>query len=157
MHLNPLVKRFGSADILSKVSQSISRTEHQKEGLDLDLSIVVITSLSKKYTETSTIPIEATSSPAPFPGKSPKECFELLQALAKDTSSDLHVENFAILDVKSKQDDTVLLVQAFEDSERFKTVRGALKWTDMALENLWIGDMNIEEFDYQVPVRQSRN
>lgn len=90
--------------------------------------------------------MEPTTSPAPFQGKSPKECFETLQALVDNTGSEINVENFAILDERPKEDDTVLLVQAFKDSGRIKTVRGALEGTDMALENLWVGNMNIEEF-----------
>jgi hypothetical protein len=54
------------------------------------------------------------------------------------------------LDERSKEDDTVLLIQAFKDSGRIKTVRGALEGTNMALENLWVGNMNIEEFDCEV-------
>ncbi|KAH0334627.1 hypothetical protein KCU81_g9359, partial [Aureobasidium melanogenum] len=121
----------------------------QKEGLDLGLSIVVITSLDKRYTEASTIPMEPTSSAAPFQGKNPKECFEILQKLVKDTRSEINVENFAILDERSKEDDTVWLVQAFKNSPRIKIVCGALKDTDMALENLWVGNMNIEELSYE--------
>lgn len=127
----------------------------QKEGLNLDLSIVVITDLGKKYTGTSKLPMEPTSSPAPFEGKNARECSELLQALVKDTGSEINVENFAILDERSKQDDTALLVQAFKKSGETKTVRGALKHTDMSLGNLWVGNMNIEEFDHQLPVWQA--
>lgn len=128
----------------------------QKEGVDLELSIVIITSLEKINTETSKSPMEPTTSPAPFQGKSPKECFDLLQALAKDTGSELNVENFAILDERSKEDDTVLLVQAFKNSGRIKTVSGALRGTDMALENLWVGNMNIEEFEVSIGRLRSR-
>lgn len=99
--------------------------------------------------------MEPTSSPAPFEGKNARECSELLQALVKDTGSEINVENFAILDERSKQDDTALLVQAFKKSGETKTVRGALKHTDMSLGNLWVGNMNIEEFDHQLPVWQA--
>ncbi|CAD0100475.1 unnamed protein product [Aureobasidium mustum] len=88
-----------------------------------------------------------TSSPAPFQDKTPKECSEILQALVKDTGSEINVENFAILDERSKEDDTVWLVQASKRSGEIKIVRGALKQTDMSLENLWVGNMNIEEFE----------
>ncbi|KAH0362606.1 hypothetical protein KCU65_g7957, partial [Aureobasidium melanogenum] len=90
--------------------------KQQKEGLDLDLSIPIITSLEKKYTEASNIPMEPTTSLAPCQGKSPKECFEIPQKLVKDTGSEINVENFAILDERSKQDNTVWLMQASKKS-----------------------------------------
>lgn len=109
----------------------------QKQGLDLDLAIVVITDLSKTYTKVSNVPMEAaTTSPAPFRGKSAKECFELLQAFVKDTGNDINVDFFAAVDERSREDDTVLIVQASKDTGRIKTARGALRETDMLLVNL---------------------
>jgi len=121
----------------------------QKEGLDLDLAIVVISDLSKTYTEVSKNPMEATTSPAPFQGKSAEECFVFLQALVKDTGSDVNVESFAILDERSREDDTVLIVKASEKTGDIKTVRGALEETNMSLVNLWVGNLNIGEYSYE--------
>ncbi|KAG9564682.1 hypothetical protein KCU71_g5888, partial [Aureobasidium melanogenum] len=118
----------------------------EKKDLDLDLMIVVIDNLEKTYTEISELPMAASHSPAPFKGKNANECFEMLQKMKVDTGSEINVENFAVLDERSVEDDTVLLVQAFDETGEIRTMRGALKETDMALVNLWVGNMNVEEF-----------
>jgi len=122
----------------------------QKEGADLDLAIAVITDLSKTYTEISKIPMEATTSPALFRGKGAEECFEQLQAFVENTRSDVNVDIFAILDARSREDDTVLIVRASEKTGIIKTVRGALKETNMSLVNLWVGNLGIEECSYEL-------
>lgn len=122
----------------------------QKEGLDLELAIVVITDLSKVYTEISKLPMEATTSPAPFQDKSAKECFDLLQVFVEDTGSDINVEFFAVLDERTRQDDTVLIVKASKKTGVIKTVRGALREVDMSLVNLWVGNLNIEEGSFEL-------
>lgn len=101
----------------------------EKEGLDLDLNIVIITDLSKTYTEISKPPMIGTCSPAPFQGRSAEGCFELLQEFAKDTGSEIDVEIFAILDEISREDDTVCIVKASKRTGEIKTVRGALRQT----------------------------
>lgn len=94
--------------------------------------------------------MEATASPAPFQGKSAEECFVSLPTSVRDTGSDVNVEFFAILDERSREDDTVLIVQASERTGDIKTVRGALKETDMSLVNLWVGNLGIEECSYEL-------
>jgi len=136
--------------LLKFLNRFIELNVKQKEGLDLNLAIVVITDLSKTYTKVSKIPMEATTSPAPFEGQKAEECFELLQAFVKDTRSDVNLEIFAILDERSREDDTVLIVQASERTKDIKTVRGALIKTDMSLENLWVGNLSIEECSYEL-------
>jgi len=135
---------------LKFLNRFIELNVKQKEGLDLDLAIAVITDLSKTYTEVSKIPMEATTSPAPFQGRSAEECFKLLQAFMRDTGSDVNVKIFAILDERSKEDDTVVIVKASEKTGDIKTVRGALKETDMSLVNLWVGNSNIEECSHEL-------
>jgi len=122
----------------------------EREGLDLELAIVIITDLSKTYTETSKPPMNGTRSPAPFQGRSAEGCFELLQEFAKDTGSEIDVEIFAILDERSQEDDTACIVKASKKTGEIKTVRGALRQTDMSLVNLWIGNLNIEECSYEL-------
>lgn len=115
----------------------------EKKDLNLDLMIVVIDNLEKTYTEISELPMAASHLPAPFKGRNAKECFEILRKTKVDTGSEINVENFA---VRSVEDDTVLLVQAFEKTGEIETVRAALRETNMALINLLVGNMNIEEF-----------
>lgn len=122
----------------------------EKEGLDFDLTIVIITDLSKTYTEISKSPMNGTCSPAPFQGRSAKGCFELLQEFAKDTGSEINVEIFAILDERSREDDTVCIVKASKTTGEIKTVRGASRQTDISLVNLWVGNLNIEECSYEL-------
>lgn len=94
--------------------------------------------------------MNGTCSPAPFQGRSADECFELLQEFAKDTGSEIDVEIFAILDERSREDDTVCIVKASKKTGEIKTVRGALRQTDMSLVNLWVGNLNIEECSYEL-------
>ncbi|THW17601.1 hypothetical protein D6D24_03839 [Aureobasidium pullulans] len=122
----------------------------EREGLDLELAIVTITDLSKTYTEISKSPMNGTCSPALFQGRSAEECFELLQEFAKDTGSKIDVEIFAILDERSREDDTVCILKASKTTGEIKTVRGALRQTDMSLVNLWVGNLNIEECSYEL-------
>ncbi|CAD0089577.1 unnamed protein product [Aureobasidium mustum] len=118
----------------------------EKENLNLDLMIVVIDNLEKTYAEISELPMAASHSPAPFKGKNAEECFEMLKKMKADTGSEINVENFAVFDERSVEDDTVLIVQASEKTGEIETVRGALRETDLALVNLWVGNMDIEEF-----------
>ncbi|KAG9565582.1 hypothetical protein KCU71_g5193, partial [Aureobasidium melanogenum] len=115
------------------LNRFIKLNMEEKKDLDLDLMIVVVDDLNKTYTEISRLPMAASRSPAPLKGKNAKECFEILKKLKKDTGSEINVKNFAVLDGRSVEDDIVLLVQAFEKTGEIKTVRAALKETDMAL------------------------
>lgn len=89
-------------------------------------------------------------SPVPFQGRSAEGCFELLQEFAKDTRSEFDVENFAVLDERSQEDDTVCIVKASKTTGDIKTLRGALRQTDISLVNLWVGNLNIEECSYEL-------
>ena len=60
------------------------------------------------------------------------------------------MEFFAILDERSREDDTVLIAKASEKVGDIKTVRGALKETDMSLVNLLVGNLKIEECSYEL-------
>lgn len=63
--------------------------------------------------EPSSTPTEADSaSDSPFIGQTPQECHRLLVKLRDDTESEIMPDFFAILDERSTQDNTVLLVTA---------------------------------------------
>ena len=74
----------------------------------------------------------------------------MLQEFAKDTRSEFDVENFAVLDERSQEDDTVCIVKASKTTGDIKTLRGALRQTDISLVNLWVGNLNIEECSYEL-------
>lgn len=71
----------------------------------------------KTYSEISKVPMEPTCSPAPFRAKSVAECLGLVQAFVEDTRSGIGVEVFAILDERSREDDTVRIVKASQEQE----------------------------------------
>ena len=71
--------------------------------------------------------------PAPFQNKSPLECALLLRKCRQNTSSDLNYEYFVMLDARSLEDDTVLMVNALRadedvelDEEELEDYAGAL-------------------------------
>lgn len=63
-----------------------------------------------------------------------------------DNGSEIDIENLAVMDERSVEDDTVMIVRASESTGEIDTVHAALRETDMALVNLWVGNMGIEEF-----------
>ncbi|KAK5692279.1 hypothetical protein LTR17_025408, partial [Elasticomyces elasticus] len=75
-------------------------------------------SLSEKYSSESW-PGESTTSisSSPFQNKSPHECAVLLRRLWQETGSDINFEYFVILDERSLEDDTVLMVEAIRTDE----------------------------------------
>jgi hypothetical protein len=89
----------------------------EENGVDEDeLDIVFVDSIDDYYYEASKAPREDGSDPSsPFIGKTPQECHQLLLKLRKDTESEIITDIFAIMDERSTQDDTVLLVCAEKD------------------------------------------
>ncbi|KAK5692191.1 hypothetical protein LTR17_025482, partial [Elasticomyces elasticus] len=75
-------------------------------------------SLSEKYSSESW-PGESTTniSSSPFQNKSPHECAVLLRKLWQETGSDINFEYFVILDERSLEDNTVLMVEAIRADE----------------------------------------
>ncbi|KAG9693758.1 hypothetical protein KCU95_g6221, partial [Aureobasidium melanogenum] len=81
-------------------------------------NFVFVDSIDECYDEPSFAPVEGPSNPnSPFIGKSPEECHKLLLKLCEDTESELLHRYFAIMDERSMQDDTVLLVRAGDGDE----------------------------------------
>ncbi|KAK5674379.1 hypothetical protein LTS10_012963 [Elasticomyces elasticus] len=90
--------------------------------IDYDSSVpsflVLVESLSEKYSSESW-PGESTTniSSSPFQNKSPHECAVLLRKLWQETGSDINFEYFVILDERSLEDNTVLMVEAIRADE----------------------------------------
>jgi hypothetical protein len=90
---------------------------------------VFVDSLSEIYTEETEIGTmrdeqqqSITSPDSPFKGKSPSECHQILRQLRLGTS-DIDHTSFVIMDERSLDDDTVLLVNALDNEGREGEVR----------------------------------
>lgn len=120
-----------AADISAEVSQKHSRCcgegsnkitdvqvkdrllqKAQDHGNAMTHCLVFVDSLDEKYDEESEIGENTPSKPAsPFKGKTPEECALLLQQLQRN-GADIAFEGFVIMDQRSLEDDTILLVEA---------------------------------------------
>jgi hypothetical protein len=86
---------------------------------------------------------ETSSSTSPFKGKSAAECHALLKQLREDTGTPIAYGTFAILDDRSLQDETVILVSADEDGT--ETLRAEFEIACARLVQYLVGDMTIDE------------
>ena len=77
----------------------------------------------------------------PFAGKSAEECSAMLHDLVRRTNSNINFETFAIIDQRSLDDGTVLLVT---DSKELRAVQALASVT---LSALAIGHIMIEELE----------
>ncbi|KAH0037863.1 hypothetical protein KCU78_g1593, partial [Aureobasidium melanogenum] len=88
---------------------------------------VFVDSISHCYDEISETPVESDSDPnSPFIGKTPEECHRLLLKLREDTESEIPTDFFMIMDEKSIQDDTVLLVSVTGEEDEQTGIRDLL-------------------------------
>jgi hypothetical protein len=80
--------------------------------------LVFVDDLSRAYTEPSDLGYNEDSLQAPFAGKGPFDCSVMLKSLCEGpTPSDLDYDSFAILDLRSLEDDTLLLVRDPEEHD----------------------------------------
>lgn len=86
---------------------------------------------------------------SPFIGKTPDECYRLLIKLKEDTESEIQIYQFAIMDERSAQDDTVLLVCAQcdenEENETLATLRATFEVSVKALGVYMTGHSSVAE------------
>ena len=113
-------------------------------------NLVFVDSIDDYYNEASEAPIEDESSPnSPFIGKTPQECHQLLLKLLEDTESEIMTDYFAIMDKRSTQNDTVLLVCAERDLENevleWPTVRATFQASAVSLMCYHSGHSSVEE------------
>jgi hypothetical protein len=114
---------------------------------------VFIDSLTEIYTDETEIgDMEdeqnrtVTSPDSPFKGKSPAECHQLLCQLRRN-GSDIDFCSFIIMDERSLADDTVLLVNAPEESEtgEVQCIRVAFEIASWKLSGYKMVMMNMAE------------
>ncbi|KAJ5814280.1 uncharacterized protein N7503_001030 [Penicillium pulvis] len=114
------------------------------------LNLLFVDSVDVYYDEVSEAPVEDESSPdSPFIGKTPQECHQLLSKLVEDTESEIMTEYFAIMDLRSIKDDTVLLVCAERDDQEkivaWPTVRATFEVTAVSLKCYHSGHSSVGE------------
>lgn len=104
------------------------------------------------YDSVSLAPCEDDIDPSsPFIHKTPEECYDLLVQLREDTESEIITNYFAIMDERSAQDNTVLLVTAGRDLDgddeglTFSTVRATFKASALALMLYNTGHSSVDE------------
>jgi hypothetical protein len=91
-----------------------------------------VDSVDDRYEGPAERPARHGSSPdSPFVGKTPQECQALLEELQSNSQLDIGTKLFAILDDRSDREDSVLLVDDF--NEDFETVKVAF---ELAMELL---------------------
>ncbi|KAJ5151965.1 hypothetical protein N7492_010260 [Penicillium capsulatum] len=123
----------------------------EESDLDEDhWNLVFVDSIDDYYYKVSEAPVEDDSDPdSPFIGKTPQECHQLLLKLVEDTDSEIMPQYFAIMDERSTQDDTVLLVYPETDLENevlaWPTVRTTFEASAVSLKCYHSGHSSIEE------------
>ena len=123
----------------------------EQNGVDEDeWNLVFVDSIDNYYDEASETPVDNESSPnSPFIGKTPQECHQLLLKLLEDTKSEIMTDYFAIMDERSKEDNTVLLVCAERDLENevlaWPTVRATFQASAVALMLYHSGHSSVGE------------
>jgi hypothetical protein len=133
-------------------------------GVDEDnWTFVFVDSIDDYYDKASETPIEDGSDPnSPFIGKTPQECHQLLLKLREDTESEIMTNFFAIMDERSIQDDTVLLVCAQRDLGgehevlAMPTIRATFQASGTALILYETGHSSVEE-DAERAAREEDN
>lgn len=127
----------------------------EEKGVDEDKwDLVFVDSINQCYKEASKTPRDSGSNhDSPFIGLTPPQCHQLLERLNEDTHSSLIFDIFAIMDERSEQDGTVLLVCAqaeSDDSEEnetlaYPTVRATFKASALALMLYFSGHSSVQE------------
>ena len=127
----------------------MDRFTEQKGVTEDEWNLVFVDTIEDYYDEAAEAPVEEEGSPnSPFTGKTPQECYQLLK-LIEDTESEIVPYYFAIMDERSTQDDTVLLVCAEQNLEgevvSFPTVRATFKASALALILYDVGKSSVGE------------
>ncbi|KAJ6010902.1 hypothetical protein N7451_002314 [Penicillium sp. IBT 35674x] len=123
----------------------------EENEVDAEGRFVFVDTLDDYYSEASESPIEVDSNPiSPFIRKKPQDCYELLLKLREETESEIITHYFAILDERSTQDDTVLLVCASVDLDAenelsIQTIRASFQASVFALMLYETGHSSVGE------------
>ena len=116
----------------------------QKSNDDDDTQFFVfVDSMHKDYNEGPGEVIDKASSPdSPFIGKTPEECFALLKELQATTKSNIDLDGFAMMDERSINDDTLLIVNA---KDGCASVRAEFAMAITAMMCWMTGHSSVEE------------
>lgn len=114
--------------------------------IENDFYMVFIDNLDEDYDEPSERPVtEASSSDSPFKGKTTQECYRLLMQLRED-EADIDYGLFVIMDERSTQDDTVLIVgEPPDDESEPRSLRATFEVVQTALHCYRAGTSSVEE------------
>ncbi|KAJ5792596.1 uncharacterized protein N7503_008574 [Penicillium pulvis] len=130
--------------------ETLNRFIEENE-VDAEGRFVFVDTLDDYYSEASEAPTEVDSNPnSSFIHKTPQECYELLLKLREDTESETITHYFAIMDERSTQDDTVLLVCASVDLDAeneltIQTIRASFQASVFALMLYETGHSSVGE------------
>nr|OQO21670.1 hypothetical protein B0A51_10544 [Rachicladosporium sp. CCFEE 5018] len=124
----PLIGPLGHADIgrlFSVVLINDINTEFKDRLLQANMDysshmesfLVFVESLTEKYEDPSSPGETVATTSSPFQDQDPHACASLLRRSRQETGSDLNFEYFIILDSRSLEDDTVLMVEAIRADE----------------------------------------
>lgn len=128
------------------MNRFIEENEDHAEGRFIFVDI-----LDNYYSEASEAPMEVDSNPnSPFIQNTPQEYYELVLRLREDTESEIIPNYFAIMDKRSAQDDTVLLVTASLDLDKdnelsIENIRASFQASIFALMLYETGHSSVEE------------
>lgn len=106
--------------------------------------LVFIDDLSRVYDEDDGLGYNKDSTSAPFAEKTPYECWMMLQKILAENEGSCFVDSiFAILDQRSLEDGTLLLVEEPEEEEGSEahSVRAVFEMCETQMA-LWIGGKN---------------
>ncbi|KAH0363921.1 hypothetical protein KCU65_g7101, partial [Aureobasidium melanogenum] len=106
--------------------------------------LVFIDDLSRVYDEDDGLGYNKDSISAPFAGKTPYECWIMLQKILAENEGSCFVDSiFAILDQRSLEDGTLLLVEEPEEEEGAEacSVRAVFEMCETQMA-LWMGGKN---------------
>ncbi|KAK6432888.1 hypothetical protein LTR95_010939 [Oleoguttula sp. CCFEE 5521] len=84
---------------------------------DLSIYLVLVDSLTERYEHASSPGGGMSNTSSPFQNQDPHACASLLRLSRQQPGSDLNFEHFIILDSRSFEDDTVLIVEAIRADE----------------------------------------
>ncbi|KAG9689167.1 hypothetical protein KCU95_g6245, partial [Aureobasidium melanogenum] len=113
-------------------------------GGNIGTMLVFIDDLSRVYDEDDGLGYNKDSTSAPFAGKTPYECWMMLQKILAENEGSCFVDSiFAILDQRSLADGTLLLVEEPEEEESAEaySVRAVFEMCETQMA-LWIGGKN---------------
>ena len=107
-------------------------------------ALVVIDSSDRKYVEPTHPPVDLFSSP--FNGKDASQCCRLVRETTQQNQSDLNYEYLVILDKRSSEDSTALVVVSFDEEKKIQSVRAVYEVVNVILLSMSAGVGAMSEY-----------